>query len=53
MRFPTKFPKFLRTPFFTDKSCWSLFLVKLQAEKILQQRCFPMHIANFLTTSIF
>ena len=38
---------------FTGKKlCWSLFLVRLQAEKRLQHRCFPMHIANFLTTSI-
>ena len=35
-----------------EKLCWSLFLVKLQAEKRLQHRCFPMHIANFLATSI-
>ena len=30
--------------------CWSLFLLKLQAEKRLQHRCFPMHIANFLAS---
>ena len=36
-----------------EQLCWSLFLVKLQAEKRLQHRCFPMHIANFVTTSIF
>ena len=36
-----------------EQLCWSLFLVRLQAEKRLQHRCFPMYIAKFLNYIYF
>ena len=39
---------------FTGKHhCWSPFLIKLQALRLLRHRCFPVNIAKFLRTVFF